>query len=62
MGGSVLGLSDVITVRSQSLAAVCPIRGRLVLSRLPPHPNTQIILPVAENFSADSTFSRASGV
>ena len=43
-GSSVRGLSEVITTTSLRRAATMPINGRLLRSRSPPQPNTQINL------------------
>jgi hypothetical protein len=46
MGSSVLGLSEVMMAISESLAPISPIMGRLVLSRSPPQPKTEMSLPL----------------
>ena len=60
-GSSVRGLSDVTTAMSASSAAR-PILGRLVASRSPPHPKTQITRPGVMALQALMALATLSGV
>ena len=44
-GSSFLGLSDVTIIKSEYFCAAFAIKGRFVLSRLPPQPNTETKRP-----------------
>ena len=61
-GASERGLSEVTIARSLRRAAIAPMTGRLVRSRSPPQPKTQIRRPAVSARSARSAFSSASGV
>ena len=59
---AVLGLSEVIIVYSANFPDTSPMRGLLFLSLSPPHPNTQITLPIVYVFTVSKILFRLSGV
>ena len=61
MGSSPRGLSEVTTAASAMLSATPPMMGRLVRSRSPPQPNTQIRRPRVKSRAVVKMFSRALG-
>jgi len=62
-GSSLRGLSEVSTTISLKRPAASPIRGRLVLSRSPPHPNNVIMRPSGfSSFAVANRFRSASSV
>ena len=61
-GSSERGLSEVITVTSESSAPTRPIFGRLSRSRSPPAPNTAIRRPAVSRRAAVRTLASESGV
>ena len=61
-GSSERGLSEVTIARSLRRAAISPMSGRLVRSRSPPQPKTQMIRSAVSSRRAESACSRASGV
>ena len=60
-GFYVLGLSDVIIVYVAIFHDISPIIGLLPLSLSPPHPNTEITLPLVYDLTACNMFSKLSG-
>ena len=49
IGRSVLGLSEVMTAKSEYLTPISPIIGRFRGSRSPPQPNTAITRPLQKS-------------
>ena len=61
-GSSLRGLSDVTIAESARRATTSPMSGRLLLSRSPPQPKTQMRRPAVISRASVRTFSSASGV
>jgi hypothetical protein len=61
-GFSLRGLSEVMTVQSESSSAAAAMSGRFARSRSPPHPKTVTIRAGASSRSVRSTFRSASSV